>query len=322
MDQSKRILAYGAEILQSEGQTLIHTSQELDPNFATAVEWMLQTEGRVVITGMGKSAQVGQKMVATFNSTGTPALFMHAADAIHGDLGILQKSDLLLCLSKSGNTPEIKILIPLVRTLGNKIIALVSDPNSWLEEQSDLAIRIPITREACPYNLTPTTSTTLQLAIGDAMALCLLKMRGFSPGDFAKLHPGGAIGKRLYLTVGDLYPRNERPLVNENDTFDQVILTISSHRLGATAVLNTQQSIVGIITDGDLRRYLGKKPDLASTRAADIMSTHPKFIGPDELAVKALEKMRNHSITQLLVMNQDQYLGVIHLHDILREGII
>ncbi len=321
MPDQLQILISGAEILRIEGQALLDTADHLDPRFADMVTRIHQSTGRLVLTGVGKSAQVGQKIAATLNSTGTPALFMHAADAIHGDLGMLQPDDLLLCISKSGNTPEIKVLIPWVRSMGNSILAMVSDPGSFLEEQADLSFRIPVSREACPFNLTPTTSTTLQLAAGDALALSLLRLKGFSAEKFARLHPGGTLGKRMHTTVGDLYTHNLKPAVAESDPVMKVILTISSNRLGATAVLNHLQHPTGIVTDGDLRRMLEKDPDIHSLKAYDIMTARPKTIEPGELAVHALGLMRKHSITQLLVVANNQYLGVIHLHDILREGI-
>jgi len=308
-------------VLRIEGEALLDAAENLDPRFAEMVARIHGSKGRLVLTGVGKSAQVGQKIAATLNSTGTPSLFMHAADAIHGDLGMIQPDDLLLCISKSGNTPEIKMLVPWIRSLGNPILAIVSDPDSYLEEHADLTFRIPVSREACPFNLTPSTSTTLQLAAGDALALTLLRLKGFSADDFARLHPGGALGKRMHTRVDDLYTRNSRPAVDESDPVMKVILTISSNRLGATAVLNPQRNPAGIVTDGDLRRMLEKDPDIHSLKASDIMTASPKTIEPRDLAVNALKLMRKHSITQLLVVTNNEYLGVIHLHDILREGI-
>jgi arabinose-5-phosphate isomerase len=274
------------------------------------------------LTGVGKSAHIAQKISSTLNSIGTPSIFMHAADAPHGDLGVIGKSDLVLILSKSGNTEEIKTLVPLIRGLGNTLLSFVSDADSYLESQSEITIRIPIPREACPNNLAPTTSTTAQLAMGDALAMVLLKMNEFSSKDFARLHPGGLLGKRLTTTVSDLYTHHASPQVLETDQIRKVIIEISSKRLGATAVLDNSGKITGIITDGDLRRMMEKYDDTKELTAKNIMSSNPKFISPDELATCALETMRNNSITQLLVVKENNYLGVIHIHDILREGII
>ena len=281
---------------------------------------ILRCRGRVIVTGIGKSAIIGQKIVATFNSTGTPAVFMHAADAIHGDLGIIQKEDVVLCLSKSGETPEIRILVPLIKKNGNPLIALVGNPNSYLATQATHWINTFVSQEACPNNLAPTSSTTAQLVMGDALAICLLESRGFTADDFAKFHPGGVLGKTLYLTVADLYVNNPAPKVIFSDNIKQVILEISSKRLGATAVLK-QDKLIGIITDGDLRRMLEKHIELETVTAEDVMSEHPKVIEPETLVIEALNLMRHNNITQLIVVKNDVYLGIIHLHDILKEGI-
>jgi arabinose-5-phosphate isomerase len=280
------------------------------------------SKGRIILTGVGKSALIAQKISSTMNSIGTPSVFLHSTDAIHGDLGVIGPSDLMLIISKSGNTQEIKTLVPLIRAMGIPVLSFVSDPDSYLENQSEITVRIPILREACPNNLAPTTSTTVQLAMGDALAMVLLKMNEFSSKDFARLHPGGLLGKRLNVTISDLYSRSLQPSVLLTDPVRKVIMEISSKRLGATAVLDSSGNIAGIVTDGDLRRMMEKTDDFRNLTAGDIMSENPKQISPDELAVTALETMRTKSITQLLVVDNHQYLGVIHIHDILREGII
>jgi arabinose-5-phosphate isomerase len=274
-----------------------------------------------VLTGIGKSANIAAKIVATLSSTGTPATFMHAADAIHGDLGSIQKEDVIICLSKSGNTPEIKVLVPLLKMMGNKLIALVGNKDSYLAQQCDFVLDATVDREACPNNLAPTSSTTAQLVIGDALAVCLLECRGFTAGDFAKLHPGGTLGKQLYLTANDLYPLNQSPKVQVAENIRNVLIEISSKRLGCAAVLQDEK-LVGIITDGDLRRMLQKDIPVDQLTARDIMSANPRTIPPDVLLVDALHTMRSNNITQLLVVDKDKYLGVIHLHDILKEGIL
>ena len=274
------------------------------------------------MSGIGKSALIAQKIVATFNSTGTPAIFMHAADAIHGDLGMVQPEDIILCISKSGETPEIKVLIPLLANLKIRLIAMVSNPHSHLALNANYVLHTPVSQEADPNNLAPTASTTAQAAMGDALATALLAMRGFSPKDFAPFHPGGALGKQLYLRVKDIYLKNERPCVKRDAGIRQTILEMTSKRLGATAVLDEKEQLIGIITDGDLRRMLEREKDTRQLKASDIMSTTPKCIEPDVLAVKALELMRQNSITQLLVTEGKKYLGIVHLHDLIREGLI
>jgi len=308
--------------LEIEKDTLDGLIRQLDERFVACVQAIFEARGRLVVTGIGKSALVGQKIVATLNSTGTPALFMHAADAIHGDLGMVQAGDIVLCLSKSGETPEVKVLLPLVRAMGNPIIGMVASTDSYLGRRADYLLLTPCPQEADPNNLAPTASTTAQMAMGDALATALLALRGFSPHDFAQFHPGGSLGKQLYLRVSDLYPHNARPIVYLDQTLPQVIIEITSKRLGATAVLDEQERLQGIITDGDLRRMLERSADINGLRAADIMSTSPKTIAPDALAVKALELMRRNSITQLLVAEEDAFRGVVHLHDLIREGII
>ncbi len=278
--------------------------------------------GRVVVTGVGKSAHIGTKLVATFNSTGQPALFMHAADAIHGDLGMIQPQDFVLCISKSGDTPEIKVLVPMLKRLGAALAALVGNPTSYLAQQADYVLNAYVAREACPHNLAPTTSTTVALALGDALAVALLEARKFSARDFAQLHPGGALGKRLYLRVGDLHGLNPRPNVAPDAPIRDVILAISAGRLGAAAVLTETQELTGIITDGDLRRMLGQFDQLAGIRAADVMTRNPLTVETDVFAVEALELMRARNITQLVVTENGTFAGFLHLHDLLREGLV
>jgi arabinose-5-phosphate isomerase len=276
----------------------------------------------VIITGIGKSANIAGKIVATLNSTGTPAIFMHAADAIHGDLGNVQPEDVVICISKSGNTPEIKVLAPLIKMMGNPLIAIVGNTSSFLAEQATFVLNTTINGEACPNNLAPTSSTTAQLVMGDALAVALLEMRGFTSADFAKYHPGGSLGKMLYLTVGDLCKNNEVPKVSPDDSIRALIIEISSKRLGVTAVLDNSNQILGVVTDGDLRRMLQKEDSVSGLTAKDIMNPTPKLIDSSEKAVVALEIMRNFNITTLLVTQNNQYVGVVHLHDILKEGII
>ncbi len=310
--------------IQIELDTISKLQNYVDDTFAECIQLIGESEGRVIVTGVGKSAIIAQKIVASFNSTGTPAIFMHAADAIHGDLGIIKEKDIVLCLSKSGSSPEIKVLIPLIRNLGlgTKIIAMVSVTNSFLSQNSDYTIYAMIEREACPNNLAPTSSTTAQIVMGDAMMVSLLEYSGFTTHDYALTHPGGALGKKLYLRVSDLYKNNERPFVYINDKLDKIIIEISSKRLGATAVLNENGQLIGIITDGDLRRMLEKTKNFELITAKDIMSPSPKTVEEDILAVDAYSTMKNNKITSLLVMTGQEYLGVVHIHDILREGIV
>lgn len=296
----------------------------VDDDFAMAADYIFRSRGRVIITGVGKSAIIASKIVATLNSTGTPAIFMHAADAIHGDLGIIQPEDVVVCISNSGNSPEIKVLIPLIRKIGdNKIVAMVGKSDSALAKASDFIINTHVNNEACPNNLAPTSSTTAQLVMGDALAMALLHLRGFTADDYAKVHPGGALGKKLYLRVGDIVSRDLLPEVSPEATISEVILEISSKLLGATAVIASDGKLAGIITDGDLRRMLQKNSDISALRAKDIMSANPKITRMDELAVKAFNKMEQHKITQLVVVGeQGEYCGMIHIHDILREGVV
>ncbi len=316
------ILAIARETLRTEGQAITSLSDQIGESFLRMVDKIHSSKGRLILTGVGKSAHIAQKITSTLNSIGTPAIFMHPTDAIHGDLGIIGSDDSVLILSKSGNTSELKTLVPLIRAMGNSILAMVSDGGSYLENQAEITIRLPIIREACPNNLAPTTSTAVQLAMGDALAMALLKVNEFSSKDFARLHPGGLLGKRLNITVADLYTRGAKPMVKPTDPLKEVIMEITTKRLGATAVVDTDGRIAGIITDGDLRRMMQKFDNFTQLTASDILSKNPKKIEPQELAVIALETMRTNSITQLLVVSGEEYLGVIHIHDILREGII
>ncbi|MCF6401912.1 KpsF/GutQ family sugar-phosphate isomerase [Chitinophaga filiformis] len=308
--------------LSLEAAAVSDLRQYINSDFEQAVELIARCAGRLVVSGIGKSAIIGQKIVATLNSTGTPAIFMHAADAIHGDLGMIQEDDIILCISKSGNSPEIKVLVPLVKSFGNKLIGMVGNMDSFLARESDLVLNTTVSQEACPNNLAPTTSTTAQLAMGDALAVCLIEWHGFTAADFAKFHPGGTLGKKLYLKVGDLSRLHKAPQVQRTSSLKEIIVTISSGMLGVTAVLESDEQLAGIITDGDLRRMLEKGIPAESVIAENIMSTHPKTIQEDELAINALEKMREHDITQLLVLRDKRYIGIIHLHDLIREGII
>ncbi len=318
------ILSIAQQTIEIEAKTLHDLAQSLgdSPDFVRCVEALVRSKGRLVLTGIGKSAIVAQKIVATLNSTGTPALFLHAADAIHGDLGMIRPDDTVLCISKSGETPEIKVLAPLVKNFGNPLIAMTANSTSTLARLGDYVLLTPIEQEADPNNLAPTASTTAQMALGDALAVALLAERGFSSDDFAKFHPGGALGKQLYLRVRDLYAQHERPVIGPEATLNELILEISSKRLGATAVLDEQNQLVGIITDGDLRRMIQRGQDVLQLKAMDILNPNPKIIAPDAMAVDALALMRLHSISQLIVMDQGKYEGMIHLHDLLREGLI
>lgn len=321
MKTSEEIKETALRTISEEAAAIGHLSQYLTDDFVKSVELILNAKGRVIVTGIGKSANIAAKIVSTFNSTGTPAIFMHAADAIHGDLGMIRPDDVLICLSKSGDTPEIKVLVPLLKLMGNKLIGLVGNTESYLARNADLVINSTVDREACPNNLAPTASTTAQLVMGDALAVALLECRGFTQEDFARYHPGGALGKRLYLRVSDIFRNNERPEVQTGDDMRSVILEISSKRLGATAVLDDKK-LVGIITDGDIRRMLHREGSVDKLRASDIMTRDPQTINADILVADALDLMRKNNITQILVLEEDQYVGVIHLHDILKEGVI
>lgn len=321
MNYQDRIISVAKQTIETESKAIMHLSQLVDDEFAAAVDCIYQSEGRVIITGIGKSANIATKIVATLNSTGTPAIFMHAADAIHGDLGTIQQRDIVICISKSGNTPEIKVLVPLIKARGNHLVAITSNRDSYLGEQSDFVLHAYVEKEACPNNLAPTTSTTAQLVIGDALAMCLLDLRGFSSKDFAKFHPGGSLGKKLYLRVSDLTSLNERPEVHPDTDVKQVIVEISEKMLGVTAVVENS-TILGIITDGDLRRMLTKVDNIAGLTAKEIMTKNPKKIDNDAMAVEAMELMDTHGITQLLAEKDGAYCGVVHIHNLTKEGII
>ncbi len=322
MSIADEIKKYAIEALKIESQAIEQLTNYINDDFVSVVQLILNSSGRVVITGIGKSAIVAQKIVATLNSTGTPSIFMHAADAIHGDLGNIQKEDVVICLSKSGSTPEIKVLAPLVKSFDNKLIAITGGVDSFLANQADFVLNTYVETEACPNNLAPTSSTTAQMAMGDALAVCLLKQRGFTSKDFAKYHPGGALGKKLYLRVEDISSQNEKPVVSSTQTLKEVIVEISSKRLGVAAVVDNNK-LIGIVTDGDLRRMLGKDLDINRLTVKDIMSTSPKTINQTSLAIEALHFMEDHSISQLLVVDDaNNFAGVIHIHDLLREGII
>ena len=320
MKKNGEIIRFATQIIDNEANAISSLKANLDDDFAEVVELILENKGNLVFSGIGKSAIIAQKIVATMNSTGTTAVFMHAADAIHGDLGMVREGDIVVILSKSGETPEIKVLVPLIKLRGNKIVAMVGNRQSYLASQADYVLDVTVDEEAVPGSLAPTSSTTAQMVMGDALALILMRCRGFSTEDFAKFHPGGALGKQLYLRVKDLYVRNERPEVGPDDSLTRVIIEMTHKRLGATVVLQDGQ-LLGIITDGDLRRMLMRYPNIEQVKAAQIMTSHPKTIDEDALVVDALHKMRENSITQLPVIHEGKYLGIIHLHDILKEGI-
>ena len=320
---SHKILQNAVRTLQIEADAISALIPQINQTFIEIITLLFDCSGRVVVTGIGKSALIAQKIVATFNSTGTPAIFLHAADAIHGDIGMVQKGDVVLLLSKSGDTPEIRLLIPLIKRRGNKMVALVSNQQSTLAREADFVLFLPISEEACPNNLAPSASTAAQMAMGDALAFSVLEKRGFSSDDFALLHPGGVLGKQLYLQIADIYKNNGKPQVFSTDSIQQVIVEMTSNRLGATAVLvaNSTQ-LCGIITDGDLRRMLESNQDFFALNAEDIMSLSPKTIEAQTLAIKALEKMKLHNITQLIVVEDGGYVGMVHLHDFLKEGLV
>ena len=321
MKSNSEIKNIATNVLKQESDALNNLIKRIDSDFIAVVHDILTLRGRIIVTGVGKSAIIAQKIVATLNSTGTPAIFMHAADAIHGDLGIIQQDDLVIAVSKSGNTPEIKVLVPLLRQTSSRLVALVGNTQSYLADHADYILDTTVEKEACPHNLAPTTSTTAQLAMGDALAICLLECRQFSDRDFARYHPGGALGKRLYLKVSDLAAQNSKPSVRPEAPVREVIVSITKHRLGAVAVVDGTQ-LAGIITDGDIRRMLENHTQIERLVAKDIMSRTPKTIDRNELAVQAFDMMRKHNITQLLVLHNQSYDGIIHLHDLLKEGII
>lgn len=321
MNSKKAIVSHAKKTIIDESLAISKLADFVDESFAEAVQLIYNSKGRVIITGIGKSAIIANKIVATLNSTGTPSVFMHAADAIHGDLGLILKEDVVICISKSGNTPEIKVLIPLLKKAKNILIAITGNMKSMLAEKADFIFNSYVQKEACPNNLAPTTSTTAQLVIGDALAVCLQEIRGFSSDDFAKYHPGGALGKKLFLSVKELLELNEKPAVSLNSGIKEVIIEISKKRLGVTAVIENNK-IVGIITDGDLRRMLANTEDFSKLYAKDIMSKAPKTINVSAMAIEAMEIMESNEISQLLVQDNEQYAGVIHLHDLIKEGLI
>ena len=321
MKKSNTIFKTAKETILIESNAIANLAKLIDDDFEEAVKFILNSKGRVIVTGIGKSANIATKIVATLNSTGTPAIFMHAADAIHGDLGNVQKEDVVICISKSGNTPEIKVLVPFIKNYKNKIVAITGNVDSFLGKNADFTLNAFVEKEACPNNLAPTTSTTAQLVLGDALAVCLLNLRGFTSNDFAKYHPGGALGKRLYLRVSDLVRNNLVPKVNSSDSISKVIVEISEKRLGVTAVIDSDE-LVGIITDGDIRRMLSKTPEISEIKATDIMGKDPKTISVDAMAIDALNTMETNNISQMLVVDhKDKYVGVIHIHDLIKEGI-
>ena len=319
---AQAILDTAQRTIQLEAGAITDLQNHLTPDFAKAIDLIYKSKGRLVVSGIGKSAIIAQKIVATFNSTGSAALYMHAADAIHGDLGMVQPEDIVMVISKSGNSAEIKVLAPLIKNFGNPLIALVGKLDSYLALQADIVINTTVSEEACPNNLAPTSSTTAQLVMGDAMAVCLMELKGFTGADFAKYHPGGLLGKKLYLRVMDLYIQNQQPSVKPSTPLRETIFSISGSRLGMTAVVDDNKDLLGIITDGDLRRMLEKNTALEGIVAADIMTPHPRTINPEALAAEALDVLRKFDITQLVVVNQKQYLGVLHLHDLIREGLL
>lgn len=320
--QNPDIISIAKETIKQEADAVVELIQFINNDFEKIIKLIINTSGRLVVSGIGKSAIIAQKIVATLNSTGTPSLFMHAADAIHGDVGMIQQEDVVMIISKSGDSPEIKVLVPIVKNFGNKIIAMVGQTESYLAKQTDYILNTTVSKEACPNNLAPTTSTTAQMVMGDAIAICLMYARGFSADEFAKFHPGGTLGKKLYLKVSDLSLQNEKPQVKETSSLKDVIVEITKKRLGATAVLDEKEFVTGVITDGDLRRMLEKNIELKNISAKDIMSADPKSISLNDLAIDALDIMRKNNISQLLVVDEKKYSGIIHLHDLVKEGII
>jgi arabinose-5-phosphate isomerase len=319
--KKENILASAKKTILSESESIAKLTQFLDDNFVNAVEIIYESKGRLVVTGIGKSAIIAQKIVATLNSTGTPSLFLHASEAIHGDLGMLQPSDVVICISKSGNSPEIKVLVPLLKRFGNKLIAITGNTTSFLGKEADFVLNTYVDSEACPINLAPTNSTTAQLVMGDAIAVCLMEMKNFTAEDFAKYHPGGALGKKLLLRVSDMLDTTHKPIVAADSTIKNVIIEISEKRLGVTAVIENEK-VIGIITDGDIRRMLNKTENISGLTAKEIMTKNPKTIKSTDMVSDALNILEDFSITQLVVVDNGEYKGVIHLHDILKEGII
>lgn len=321
MTVRETILATAKKTILSESESIANLINLIDDDFAKSVELIYNCKGRLIVTGIGKSAIIATKMVATFNSTGTPSMFLHAAEAIHGDLGMVQPGDVIICISKSGNSPEIKVLVPLLKRFGNMLIGMTANPSSFLGKESDFVLNAHVDMEACPNNLAPTNSTTAQLVLGDALAVCLMEMRNFKSEDFAKYHPGGALGKKLLLRVVDMLDQTHRPQVSPDASIKNVIMEISEKRLGVTAVIENNH-LVGIITDGDIRRMLEKRDTFSDLTAKDIMTKNPKTVQLSDMVVDAFNTMENHSITQMVVVDNDQYKGVLHIHDILKEGIV
>ena len=317
-----KIIPLALRTIELETNAISGLKLFINANFVEAVKAIAASKGRLIVSGIGKSAIIAQKVVATLNSTGTPSVFMHAADAIHGDLGVIQTDDVVLVISKSGNSPEIKVLAPLVKNFGNILIGMVGNTESFLAQSSDIVLNTTVEQEACPINLAPTSSTTAQMVMGDALAVCLMEMKEFSSNDFAKYHPGGTLGKKLYLRVEEMAAQSAKPKVWPTATIKQVIIEMTAKRLGAAVVVDEAENILGIITDGDLRRMLEKTESFESLQAKDIMSSHPKTIAADMLAVYALDEMRKHNISQLVVEDNNKYAGIIHLHDLVKEGII
>jgi arabinose-5-phosphate isomerase len=319
---TNKVISLALRTIELETNAISGLKSFIDDDFVKAVSAIAASKGRLIVSGIGKSAIIAQKIVATLNSTGTPSVFMHAADAIHGDLGMIQTDDIVLVISKSGNSPEIKVLAPLVKNFGNTLIGMVGNTESFLALNSDTVLNTTVEQEACPINLAPTSSTTAQMVMGDALAVCLMELKQFSSNDFAKYHPGGTLGKKLYLRVEELAAQNEKPKVLSTATIKEVIIEMTEKRLGAAVVVNETENILGIITDGDLRRMLEKTGTFENLQANDIMSSNPKTIEADKLAVYALEEMRKHNISQLVVEDNKIFAGIIHLHDLVKEGII
>lgn len=321
MITKENIIETAKKTLISQSQSIAKLTDFIDVNFVEAVQLIYNSKGRLIVTGIGKSAIIAQKIVATMNSTGTPSMFLHASEAIHGDLGMVQEHDVVICISKSGNSPEIKVLVPLLKRFGNKLISITGNVTSFLGKEAHVTLNTFVESESCPNNLAPTNSTTAQLVMGDALAVCLMEMRNFSPEDFAKYHPGGALGKKLLLRVNDMLDSTRKPFVTPDSSIKNVIVEISENRLGVTAVIEADK-VVGIITDGDIRRMLNKTETISGLTAKDIMTSNPKMIKSSDMVIDALNYMEDFSITQLVVVDNDLYKGVIHLHDILKEGIV
>ena len=321
MISKENIITSAKKTILSESQSIAKLSEFIDSNFVASVEIIYNSKGRLIITGIGKSAIIAQKIVATLNSTGTPSIFLHASEAIHGDLGVLQPDEVVICISKSGNSPEIKVLVPLLKRFGNKLIAITGNPTSFLGAQSDFVLNTYVESEACPNNLAPTNSTTAQLVMGDALAVCLMEMRNFTSEDFANYHPGGALGKKLLLRVRDMLDTTHKPMVSSDSSIKNVIVEISEKRLGVTAVIENNK-VIGIITDGDIRRMLNKTENISGLTAKDIMTVNPKMIQSTDMVSDALDILEQYAITQLVVLENEEYIGVLHLHDILKEGIV